>query len=274
MAPVAKEIHWWTRKSRTTYDKEKRSFLWYISKFRPITLTMTGLQRQKLITYDGSQSMMWDSSFYVNEQDYCAMPAVVNLILPNIKIIVVMRNPATRLYSDFIFTWTHIYTRNIKHWPYKLRQDSVKIFHNVIEQHIELFNNCTRTASVFECANLRLFNIGHEDIGDCRIRLSIGIYVVHIKKWLQFYPIRNFLFLRTEDLSKHSKDITLNVTNFLGIERGSEVISESFETHKNAHPSGIQPVDSSTLSLLENFYRPYNEQLAHLLNDNSFLWKD
>ena len=100
---VDKEPQWWGRdiykhlkKLNTAY-----SFLWYIQYFRPIALKMTGPQRQKLITYDGSQSTLWSSSFFVHEQDYCAVPALVNLILPNVKFIVVMRNPANRLYSDF-----------------------------------------------------------------------------------------------------------------------------------------------------------------------------
>ena len=97
---------------------------------------------------------------------------------------------------------------------------------------------------------------------------------MHIKKWLQFFSIKNFLFIRMEDLSKHPEDIVLSITNFLEIERSPEAISEILKQHKNAHPSGVQPMDSRTLTLLEDFYRPYNEELAHLLNNNSFLWKD
>ena len=84
------------------------------------------------------------------------MPALMNLTMPNVKFIVVMRNPANRLYSNFTFTCACKYSRNIRKWPHKLRKGSAKIFHNVIEQRIELFNNCTKTetASVFECANL------------------------------------------------------------------------------------------------------------------------
>ena len=276
VAPAYKEPHWWGRgiyKHRKKFNTSY-SFLWYTQIFRPIALKMTGPQHQKLITYDGSQSTLWDSSFFVHEQDYCAVPALVNLILPNVKFIVVMRNPANRLYSDFTFTCVQEYSSNIRKWPHKLRQGSAKIFHNVSEQRIEFFNNCTKTASVFECSILILFNGGSGNIKGCKVRLSIGIYVVHIKKWLQFFPIKNFLFIRMEDLSKHPEDIILSITNFLGIERSPEAISEILKQHKNAHPSGVQPMDSRTLTLLEDFYRPYNEELAHLLNNNSFLWKD
>ena len=127
------------RKKRTT----AYSLLWYTQFFRPIALNMTGPQRQKLITYDGSQTTLWRPSFFVHKQDYCAVPALVNLVLPNVKFIVVKRNPANRLYSDFTFTCALKYSWNIRKWPHKLCQGSAKIFHNVIEQRIELFNNCT-----------------------------------------------------------------------------------------------------------------------------------
>ena len=282
-APSAKEPQWWTRGTGLQHDGELRrenvihSFLFYTQSFKSIALKMAESQHENLITYDGSQSTLWDSNFYVNEQDYCATPAVLSHVLPNAKFIVVMRNPATRLYSNFIYSCSNKYSRYINHWPHKIRQDSAKLFHNKIERLVEQFNNCTRTASVFECTNLRTKKLPQEDIGGCNIkrqRLTIGMYVVHLKKWLQFFPIKNFLFIRTEDLSKHPEDIILSITNFLGIESGPGAMSEILKLHKNAHPSGVQPMNPSTMDLLEKFYQPYNEELAHLLNDNSFLWKD
>ena len=112
-APSYKEPHWWTRNLDPKHYKKfsseyiSMSFIVYTLFFKGISLKIRNeydFWRNRLITFDGSQTTIWDSKFFVNEQDYCAMPAVINRVLPNAKFIVVMRNPATRLYSDFFYS--------------------------------------------------------------------------------------------------------------------------------------------------------------------------
>ena len=57
-------------------------------------------RKHSVITYDGSQSTLWDSNFFYKGQEYCVMPAVISRVLPNAKFIIVMRNPVTSLYSQ------------------------------------------------------------------------------------------------------------------------------------------------------------------------------
>ena len=288
IAPKTKEPHWWTRALDLRHSRKFSteyvpiSLIWYTISFKALATEVQDPEHEELITYDGSQSTLWDSNFYVNEQDYCAMPAVMCHILPDAKFVVVLRNPVTRLYSHFAYSCLLRHGRTVQQWPQRMRQGMAKLFHSKVEEDIDLFNNCVKNASVLECSSIRTANTEgpKEDLEgalNCTViwhRLTIGMYVVHIKKWLQFYPIKNFLFIKMEDFFDHSRDILSNITNFLGINRGYRGIAEILRQHKNSHPLNIQPMDFNTSQLLQNFYRPYNEELAKLLNDKRFLWED
>ena len=273
-APSSKEPHWWTRNPDLKHYKKfsseyiSMSFIVYTLFFRGISLKIrngSDSWPNRLITFDGSQSTLWDSNFFVNEQDYCAMPAVINRVLPNAKFIVMMRNPATRLYSDFFFFYQPKYGIFGKQWLSAIRKGGAELFHRQVAKDIDVFNECINTISVFECSSRRTGN-------RFSFRLTIGLYVVHIKKWLQFYPIRNFFFLRMEDISKDPYATMASITDFLEIETVPKDIAEGLLKRENTVSKESQSLGS--LELLENFYRPYNEELAKLLNDDRFLWQD
>ena len=97
VGPRCKEPHWWTRMPLhfSNFNYLKLSVLRYLMNF----LSRRIEEEVDVITYDGSQSTLWDSNFFVHHQDYCAMPAVLSRVLPNAKFLVLMRNPVTRLYS-------------------------------------------------------------------------------------------------------------------------------------------------------------------------------
>ena len=287
-APSNKEPHWWTRKpdlkryNKFSSEYISMSFIVYTLFFKGISLKIrNGYDSlpNRLITFDGSQSTLWDSNFFVNEQDYCAMPAVINRVLPNAKFIVVMRNPATRLYSHFFYSCQLIYGKYSKQWPSAIRKGGAELFHRKVVKDIDIFNECINTTSVFECSSRRTASrnglTGPENSDNCgRIwhRLTLGLYVVHIKKWLQFYPIRNFFFIRMEDISKDPYATMASITDFLEIETVPKDIAEGLLKRKNTLSKESQSLGS--LELLENFYSPYNEELAKLLNDDRFLWQD
>ena len=273
-APSYKEPHWWTRKLDLKHYKKfsseyiSMSFIVYTLFFKGISLKIrNGYDSwpNRLITFDGSQSTLWDSNFFVNEQDYCAMPAVINRVLSNAKFIVVMRNPATRLYSHFFFTYQPKYGIFGKQWLSAIRKGGAELFHRQVAKDIDVFNECINYTSVFECSSRRTGN-------RFSYRLTIGLYVVHIKKWLQFYPIRNFFFIRMEDISKDPYATMASITDFLEIETVPKDIAEGLLKRENTLSKENQSLGS--LELLENFYRPYNEELAKLLNDDRFLWQD
>ena len=43
---------------------------------------------------------------------------------------------------------------------------------------------------------------------------------------------------------------------------------------RNVNKNTKNPMLNETMQMLRDFYRPYNQELAALLNDDSFLWLD
>ena len=93
LRPEPKESHWWTRMPLHIEDNNylRLAAIRYLEYYHDKAI----LKNPQLLTYDASQSTLWDSNFLVDNEDYCAMPIAVSHILPSAKFIVVMRNPVT-----------------------------------------------------------------------------------------------------------------------------------------------------------------------------------
>lgn len=292
LGPTEKEPHWWTRvldlgKSEDFDIKYLDiGFIAYTFFFKPVSSILTRTSKlnhgRDFITYDGSQSTLWDSNFFYNGQDYCAMPAVISRVLPDAKFIVVMRNPISRLYSHFFYSCKLHYGK-VQKWPLEIRKKGGELFHREVKKAIDEFNLCTKTMSVFECVSLRSSISVTSDQSECGVvwhRLTIGLYAVHIKKWLQFYSQKNFLFIKMEDISKYPFSTVSNITQFLNLALvPKEFVDDKIDKPQNilastSYYNNTSPMEQGTRDLLEEFYKPFNEELAKMLNDNSFLWKD
>lgn len=290
-APAEKEPHWWTRAldgTQSTRENIQLAFTAYTLFFETIRTKLNrsplAPQNVDVITYDGSQSMLWDSNFYLNGQDYCAMPAVVSRVLPNAKFIVVMRNPITRLHSHFLYS-CQVHYGSMKMWPAAVVEHGSDLLHLQVERGVDDFNKCLETMSEFECASVRSSSRSSStesvDLNQLRCgvvwhRLSIGLYSVHIKKWLQFYPLENFLFIKMEDISASPWSTISRITDFLNIEPVPRELAETIlgtpQNSMNAKLRNLLAMDENTRVMLERFYQPYNEELAKMLNDDRFLW--
>ena len=117
--------------------------------------------------------------------------------------------------------------------------------------------------------------------GNVGKRLLIGLYYIHLHKWMQFYPRENFLFLRLEDVKQEPHRIMTQITGFLDMDAVSEVQAENWlsgvvnarKKRKEIDPDKlIMRPESKTL--LEDFFKPYNIMLADFIGDQRFLWKD
>ena len=276
--PTKKEPHWWTRVplEDMNMDYLKLTIMEYLLYFTEAAKKITQHPNEGTITYDGSQSTLWDSNFFVNNEDYCAMPAIISRILPNAKFIVLMRNPVTREYSNFFYSCGF----SLKTWPKWVQEDPAGEFHKAVESDTTSFNNCMKATnnSLHECMRwIRSVKCGCGS-GHIGKRLPIGMYYVHLHKWMQFYPRKNFLFLRTEDMCQRPHRMMTQITNFLGVEPITRDQAQEWMCHE-ANAQHIYSTDPEkfkmkpeTKKLLDNFYRPFNGKLAELTGDEHFLW--
>ena len=282
VGPSIKEPHWWTRAQLVgdTTDLHRhlqQTVLKYFSYFIPASKAIK--HHPRVVTYDGSQSTLWDSNFFgKRHRDYCAMPALLSRILPRTKFIILMRNPVSRLYSMFMYQCRRRYGSNVSNWP-GLRKNPADFFHIKVQEAIEGFNECLERQSLYECVTEYKFS--ESKSSGVGAKLVVSIYYIHLKKWLQFYKKKRFLFLKTEDLETSSEVVISNVTNFLGLNPVSSAVTRELLAERvnqndlkaQGNSSLALSIREDTRKLLEDFYRSYNVQLAQLVNDHQFLWE-
>lgn len=88
---------------------------------------------------------------------------------------------------------------------------------------------------------------------------SRGVYVNHLKNWLEVFSKNNILLLNSEDFFNSPLTNYSLVCEFLEIEKIKEI---RFEKLNEGSPEPLKP---STKKMLEEFYKPYNEELFRLI---------
>ena len=180
------------------------------------------------------------------------VPRRVYRMSPKIKIILILRDPVKRAISDYV----HMKTRR----KYYSNEDIETI----------LWNN--RTGEFNSTAKF----------------LQIGLYSVHLKNWLRYFP-RDQIHIVNGDNLIHSPGVELvKVQKFLGIDvlinRSDFVFNSSkrfyclinrpgftASTHEDTICLGPSKgrkhpfISQKTLQAMRNFYRPYNQELYDLV---------
>lgn len=283
VGPSDKEPHWWTRGlhfKEGFQDNGPLSVVRYTLFFTPLTDVLDFSDvGGGLVTYDASQSTLWDSPYSENDQDYCILPTLMSRILPGAKFVVLMRNPVDRLISHFIWSCKYHHGNDMSKWPADVVRDGPDVFHAQVVRITNWFSECLEMFSLFKCVNSRDFGVTFNSEASCGTighRLLIGIYFVHLSKWLQFYSEEQFLFLRMEDFVSDPFETLSQVTDFLGVSPVTRSKAEQWfseKTNQRDEPAkSAFHIRDRTVELLKSFYRPYNLLLSELLNDNKFLW--
>ena len=105
-------------------------------------------------------------------------------------------------------------------------------------------------------------------------RLTIGMYYLHLKKWMQLFPRESFLFLRMEDMSIDPYTFMRNITQFLNIDHLPPQRIKSLFSHRENVRTVKAEMLPETRAVLSEFFHPFNEKLVELTGDNMFLWND
>ena len=278
--PLGKEPHWWTRipLQDLNINYIKLTVLRYLLYFSPTSKSLMS-SHADLITYDASQSTLWDSNFFTDGQDYCAMPAIISRVLPNAKFIVLMRSPTTRVYSHFLWECSRSFGSTDSVWPAEVRSNITGFFHNAVVTDLQYLRECLGKKSLYECTNLNRYrgwvSSGEHKCTGAGFKLTVGLYYVHLAKWLQFYGKEQFLFLRMEDIKNGIQQIVTRILHFLELDRvPPQQVQWWFEKKANARKANYPQMNNETRTLLDNFYQPYNKMLSELVGDERFLWDD
>ncbi|XP_025106756.1 carbohydrate sulfotransferase 15-like [Pomacea canaliculata] len=277
MKGTMKEYHWWDRTRFGFTDEEEEVT------FRQYTMQVTGDNGLESVLKDlrtngSSRRLFGDGSpSYVRDLDGwpqidgnqgCLEPRVtigqqIRHLYPDAKIIIILRHPTPRLYSRFL--------SRIPRTP-DFKDATSKSFHEYVVRAVRLYRECFDRWSLRHCAyNGTLY-------AEAVTRVSEGLYSVFLEDWLRIFPRKQMLILRYEDYARDMETELMKVFDFLGTasmtKEEKDVVMEHVTVNVGDLYEKLGPMLPETISVLNEFYEPFNQQLAQLLDDEQFLWRD
>ena len=275
---ATKEPHWWVAR-RHIVSRLPDYLALYLLNFGEGAKYVE--RSRHAVTIDATLNMMYQWPRYTEEEtmeNYCLIPSLVPVLLPDSKYFVVMRNPVTMLYSAFWYSCTDPHRQAIMPVKYK----GPDIFHERITRKIEIFNQCKAVGEPLDkCMDAVSGDIYGPDLPVCgRSQLQIGLYYVHTRKWLSIVPREQIRFFTLEELVTQDLKYTAKVIlDFLDF--GEFKVHGSLSNCRKNEQSAIDythdprlMMRNDTRQILVEFFKPYNQMLANLLGDDKFLWND
>ncbi len=206
---------------------------WYKS-FFPTIFTRNKIKSEfgNFLAFDVTTTYMEEESTANN----------VYQIKPNMKIIVILRNPVDRAYSQY-----HLSLRE---------KEEKRSFEDVIEENMN-----------------RLYKESHKRheikpkfSAEGNNYLKKGLYAQQLRRWLKIFPRENILIISTEEFESNQQVIYNKIFGFLDISQFEIKNTEKMEK------GNYTPMKSETRSLLLDYFRSHNDELFKLI-DKKFDWE-
>ena len=165
-------------------------------------------------------------------------------LVPDAKLIVLLRDPVARAYSH--------YRERVRHGVEKLT------FEEALAREPE------RLAGEEErmISDDAYYSFAHEHFS----YVGQGEYVRALERWLRLFPRELFLFVVSEDLFGHPEATYARVTGFLGLPPLTTASFERFNFH--AGPS----IEPDTRRALAERFAPHNRRLTELTGVDTSAW--
>lgn len=171
------------------------------------------------------------------------VPGRVFKSCPKSKFIVMLRNPVDRAYSHFMMQ------KKRKIEPLSF-EDAIKV----------------ESARISKEENKLLINPEYNSIiHQQRSYIARGNYYYQLKRWLEFFPIEQFLFIKSETFFDNPSNQLPKIFSFLNIKH---------ETLINLTPQNVNEyklMEPKTRVYLNSYFTSANQELSQLLGDE-FSW--
>lgn len=207
---------------------------WYRS-FFPTVFSKIFSKRKKRKFVTGEASPMYIFNPIV--------PTRMSRMLPNIKLIAILRNPIDRAYSHYSMQVKN----NYEHLSF---EEAIGNEETRIAGEREKEEQDENYVGI----NLRDFSY-----------LARGRYVEQLKIWMNYFPKDKFLILRTEDLEENPTHTMNEIFEFL------DLPPYEIKNPPKMNVGEYKAMNPSTRKMLVEYFKPYNEQLHKLFNKN-FDW--
>ena len=211
LSAAEKELHFFNRDFELGFD-------WYRCQFPQIP------QNSGLMT---GEATPWY---------YCTFQAARNVksLLPDVKLIVVLRNPVDRAFSHYQMA--------------KKKGLESRFFFKAIAREIdslkELSDFYIPTPNYWKKQNPYLL---------------YGLYFNFLQEWLNEFPREQLLIIKSEDLKNRTEETVNRIFEFLGLEPYQLKDSTQYNT------VAYEPMTDETREKLVDFFQPHNRKLEDLL---------
>lgn len=204
---------------------------WYASHFP--TYAARHRQERRL----GGLSVVGEASPYY--LFHPAVPTRVALDLPDVRVIVTLRNPVSRAYSNY--------------WDRRAYgTEDLPTFEQAIEAEPQ------RLAEV-DHQRLREDPCYYSFHHDHHTYLARGRYAEHLRSWIELVPAERLLILEAEQLFRAPAETFDQVRRFLRLPPWTGIGLDPY--NRRVQP----PIAPDTKALLAEYYRPHNAALYELL---------
>ncbi len=199
---LIKEIDYWSH-------KYERGLEWYLAHFLP------QLERGSFLTGEATPS-------YLDSQ---GVAEKISQVFPDIKIIVLLRNPVERAISHY-YQWVSL------KWESRSLKEAIQ---SEINQSQDSFWNQPNSY------------------------LARGVYVEFIKAWMEIFPREQILILKSEDFYTNPAQSLTQIFKFL------DLPDYSLSEYKPYNARSYPEIDDELQENLKNYYTPYNQALEDVL---------
>ncbi|MGD1713242.1 sulfotransferase domain-containing protein [Dapis sp. BLCC M172] len=215
-----KELHFFNWRSK---QEDTKTVDWYLSQFPTIP------HGKNLITGEATPDYLIDPH----------TPQRMFNLLPDVKLIVLLRNPIDRAVSHY-----H-HNRGIS----KKREPLP--FRKAIEKEPERLN--IEKEKLISDENYR--SLFHRNYS----YLERGIYIEQLENWMSIFPREQFLIIKSEDFYANPNITLKEVFEFLGLP------NHQVKNNRKYNERSYQPIDEKMRSTLAEYFQPYNQRLEEYL---------
>jgi hypothetical protein len=229
----SKEVHF--------FDKSyQKGLMWYRAQFPSV------LQKYYVEHARGQEFITGEASPYY--LFHPRVPQRVFAVMPAVKLIVLLRNPVNRAYSQY--------------------------YHEVdcgyetlsFEEAIESEAARTRVDTARIARDERFVSFSHQH----HSYLARGLYVDQLKAWMDVFPREQFLILKSEDFYADPHHAMQQTLAFLGL--GEETVSAKERSYKKFNDTKSPQMDLAMRKRLLKYFEPHNARLYEFLG-RDFGWE-
>ncbi len=212
---------------------------WYRAHF-PTRMVRTYAQRFRqppFVTGEASPSYLF----------YPHAPKRVATVLPQVKLIVLLRNPVSRAYSQYYH--------------------AIELGHETLSFEESLEREEERTAKEYELMLTDEYYYSHAY--KHQSYLSRGIYVDQLQSWLALFPREQFLILKSEEFYADPAATLKQVLAFLGLPEVA--LPDRKQHYKQYNNNTYRKMEPALRQRLLEYFASHNARLYELLGVN-FGW--